>query len=91
MPERYRYTGNPRFGGGWSRCCGGRVRRIYDCCSYSDRRINGDASVTRLLLRGAQGVLHRVPRHEHPLLSEPVIAVLALASALAGLSTLYSP
>jgi hypothetical protein len=46
VPARYPYTGNPVQGGGWSRCCKGRVRRIYDCCSYSDRRINGDASVT---------------------------------------------
>jgi hypothetical protein len=46
VPARYPYTGNPLQGGGWSRCCNGRIRRIYDCCSYSDRRINGDASVT---------------------------------------------
>ena len=46
VSERYPSTGRPRFGGGWSRCCSGRVRRIADCCSYSDRRINGDASVT---------------------------------------------
>jgi hypothetical protein len=46
VPERYPYTGEPRYGGGWSRCCFGRIRRIVDCCSYSDRRINGDASVT---------------------------------------------
>lgn len=46
VPKQYPYTGNPRYGGGWSRCCGGRVRRIADCCSFSDRRINGDASVT---------------------------------------------
>jgi hypothetical protein len=46
VPAQYPYTGRPRQGGGWSRCCRGRVRRIYDCCSYSDRRINGDASVT---------------------------------------------
>jgi hypothetical protein len=45
VPARYPKTGNPRFGGGWSRCCNGQIRRIYDCCSYSDRRINGDASV----------------------------------------------
>jgi hypothetical protein len=45
VPARYPTTGNPRFGGGWSRCCHGQIRRIYDCCSYSDRRINGDASV----------------------------------------------
>src|SRR6266540_1642478 len=36
---------NPRYGGGWSRCCGGRVRHIQDCCSSSRIRINGDASV----------------------------------------------
>jgi hypothetical protein len=45
VPSRYGGTGRPRFGGGWSRCCGGRIRRIYDCCSYSFTRINGDASV----------------------------------------------
>ncbi len=46
VPEKYPYTGNPVYGGGWSRCCGGRIRRIHDCCSYSPIRINGDASVT---------------------------------------------
>ncbi len=46
VPDKYPFTGRPRFGGGWSRCCGGRIRRIYDCCSYSRTRINGDASVT---------------------------------------------
>ena len=44
--DRYRFTGNPHYGGGWSRCCHGQIRRIHDCCSYSDKRINGDASVT---------------------------------------------
>ncbi len=46
VPIRYPYTGNPTQGGGWNRCCGGRIRRIYDCCSYSDTRINGDGAVT---------------------------------------------
>jgi len=45
VPDIYPYTGAPRYGGGWSRCCGGRIRRIYDCCSYSRIRINGDGSV----------------------------------------------
>lgn len=45
VPARFPYTGSPRYGGGWSRCCGGRIRRIYDCCSFSRTRINGDASV----------------------------------------------
>jgi hypothetical protein len=45
VPDMYPYTGHPRYGGGWNRCCGGRVRHIKDCCSKSDTRINGDAAV----------------------------------------------
>ena len=45
VADRYPQTGRPEYGGGWSRCCNGRVRRIRDCCSYSNTRINGDASV----------------------------------------------
>lgn len=45
VPESYPFVRNPRYGGGWSRCCGGRVRHIQDCCSTSLIRINGDASV----------------------------------------------
>jgi hypothetical protein len=54
VPAKYPYTGKPRYGGGWSRCCGGRIRRIADCCSYSDRRINGDASVTGYCYNGTK-------------------------------------
>jgi hypothetical protein len=46
VPEQYPKTGKPIFGGGWARCCGGRIRRIADCCSFYKKRINGDASVT---------------------------------------------
>jgi hypothetical protein len=46
VPDKYPYTGHPQIGGGWSRCCYGRIRRIVDCCSYSRTRINGDGSVT---------------------------------------------
>jgi hypothetical protein len=31
--------------GAWYRCCGGRVRKLVDCCSHSRRRINGDGSL----------------------------------------------
>lgn len=31
--------------GSWYRCCGGKVRRLMDCCSTSRRRINGDAAL----------------------------------------------
>lgn len=35
-----------RIQGSWFRCCGGQVRKLTDCCSFSRRRINGDASLT---------------------------------------------
>jgi hypothetical protein len=31
--------------GSWYRCCGGRVRRLMDCCGYTNVRINGDAAL----------------------------------------------
>jgi hypothetical protein len=31
--------------GAWYRCCGGRVRKLWDCCSQHDTRINGDAAL----------------------------------------------
>ena len=45
VPEEYPRTGRPKYGGGWSRCCGGRIRHIQDCCSRLAIRINGDRSV----------------------------------------------
>jgi hypothetical protein len=38
--------------GGWYRCCGGRVRKLVDCCAYSNRRINGDAALEGYCYRG---------------------------------------
>jgi hypothetical protein len=38
--------------GSWHRCCGGRVRKLVDCCSYSRKRINGDASLTGYCYKG---------------------------------------
>ena len=46
VPETYHFVHHPRYGGGWTRCCNGRLRHIQDCCSSSPIRINGDASVT---------------------------------------------
>ncbi len=48
VPDEYPHVRgqDPSYGGGWYRCCNGRIRRIADCCSYADRRINGDAAVT---------------------------------------------
>jgi hypothetical protein len=38
--------------GAWYRCCGGQVRKLVDCCSYSRTRINGDASLTGYCYKG---------------------------------------
>jgi hypothetical protein len=54
VPEKYPFTGTPGYGGGWRRCCNGRMRRIADCCSYSRVRINGDASVTGYCYKGTR-------------------------------------
>ena len=48
--EQYGFKG--QIDGAWYRCCGGRVRKLVDCCSYSRRRINGDASLTGYCYRG---------------------------------------
>jgi hypothetical protein len=32
--------------GAWYRCCGGKVRKLVDCCSRHNSRINGDAALT---------------------------------------------
>jgi thiol-disulfide isomerase/thioredoxin len=34
-----------RIDGAWYRCCGGRVRKLVDCCSEHPRRINGDRAL----------------------------------------------
>jgi hypothetical protein len=31
--------------GSWYRCCGGTVRKLWDCCAHHDKRINGDAAL----------------------------------------------
>ncbi|MFN8234432.1 MAG: hypothetical protein U0V56_13535 [Actinomycetota bacterium] len=46
VPMRFDFVKNPRYGGGWTRCCDNRLRHIQDCCSTSRTRINGDWSVT---------------------------------------------
>ncbi len=45
VPKVYPFVHHPRYGGGWTRCCTGRLRHIQDCCSSSRVRINGDGSV----------------------------------------------
>jgi hypothetical protein len=39
------YGFQPHIDGGWYRCCQGHVRKLVDCCSTSDKRINGDQAL----------------------------------------------
>lgn len=43
VPERHQVQASP--GGAWYRCCGGQIRKLVDCCSFTSRRINGDAAL----------------------------------------------
>ncbi|HYU61147.1 MAG TPA: hypothetical protein VEK39_10330 [Solirubrobacterales bacterium] len=47
-----RFGFNTSVDGSWFRCCGGTVRKLQDCCSYSKRRINGDASLEGYCFQG---------------------------------------
>jgi len=42
----------PHVDGAWYRCCGGRVRKLVDCCGYMRRRVNGDRALTGYCYRG---------------------------------------
>lgn len=53
-PHVYPFVKDPHFGGGWTRCCYGRLRQIQDCCSPSKIRINGDYSVTGYCPKGTR-------------------------------------
>jgi len=52
VADEYPEVDRPRYGGGWSRCCRGRIRHISDCCSTHDIRINGDAAVRGYCAKG---------------------------------------
>jgi hypothetical protein len=41
-----RFDLHTRVDGSWYRCCGGRIRKLVDCCAQTSRRINGDAALT---------------------------------------------
>jgi hypothetical protein len=42
----------PQVDGAWYRCCGGRVRKLVDCCGSVRNRINGDRALTGYCYRG---------------------------------------
>ena len=50
VAERYNLT--TRVDGAWYRCCGGHVRKLVDCCTTGDKRINGDKALTGYCYKG---------------------------------------
>jgi hypothetical protein len=46
------YGFQPHVDGGWYRCCSGHVRKLVDCCSTSDKRINGDRALEGYCFHG---------------------------------------
>lgn len=42
----------PHTDGAWYRCCGGRVRKLVDCCGYVRNRINGNHALTGYCYHG---------------------------------------
>jgi hypothetical protein len=48
--EVYGFT--PHLDGAWYRCCGGRVRKLIDCCAYVRKRVNGDKALTGYCYHG---------------------------------------
>lgn len=87
----YPFVKDARIGGGWTRCCSGRLRHIVDCCSSSNipdqRRLRG----ARLLPEGDEGVLHRLPGADAAVLTDVLAVALVAASVVAGWSARYGP
>ena len=46
------YGFDPHIDGGWYRCCDGSVRKLVDCCTNTQRRINGDAALEGYCFHG---------------------------------------
>ena len=46
------YGFTPHVDGAWYRCCGGRVRKLVDCCGTMRNRINGDKALKGYCFRG---------------------------------------
>ena len=42
----------PHIDGAWYRCCGGKVRKLVDCCGYVKKRVNGDRALTGYCYKG---------------------------------------
>ena len=81
------YDFKPHIDGAWYRCCGGRVRKLVDCCGYVTQPRQRRQGADGLLLPRPQGVLRHVLRHEGQMLSAIVVA----AALVAGVTGAWSP
>ena len=75
----------------WYRCCGGRVRKLMDCCALHRAAHQRRRRADRLLLRGPQRVLRHVLPDEGAVLSGADVACAALTALVAGVTGAWSP
>ena len=84
-------SNDTRYGGGWTRCCSGRLRHIQDCCSRSNIRINGDYAVRGYCPSGLKVFCITYRELTQGVLTDAGPAALAVAAAVAGWSALWGP
>ena len=76
--------------GSWYRCCGGKVRRIRDCCGEHERADQRRRGARGLLLPGPPRLLRDVLRDVDAVLSGLAVAG-AITALLAGIAGAWSP
>ena len=81
-----RYKIEVRTDGAWYRCCDGHVRKLVDCCTTSQRRINGDRALKGYCYARRTRVLRHVLPDERA-----VLIALAVAALIAGVAGAWSP
>ena len=91
VPERFPFVRNPRYGGGWSRCCNGRAFGISRTAVRSPTR--GSTATVQCRPTPATRKVFCITYRELNvrLLSEAVDSALVAASVVAGISSLFGP
>ena len=87
----YPSINDTRYGGGWTRCCSGRLRHISGLLLPIEHPDQRRLCRARVLPSRVQGLLHHVPGAHPDVLTDAGPAALAIAAAVAGWSALWGP
>ena len=85
------YSINAQIDGAWYRCCGGTVRKLVDCCSQSNTRINGDARSRATASRAARSSASCTSRRRSPADGPSTHRRARVAGLLIGATGTWSP